>query len=170
MKIRTVCPSDYQAIYHFIQTAFSSADVKDGTEQDFVQHLRAGETFIPSLEFVAEENQMIIGHIMMSKQKIETADEPFIGVLVAPLCVEINHRRQGVGKALMNHACLEAIKMGYTAAFLVGNPDYYQQFGFQQTNQFDIKNHSDIPDQFVLACELIPDALKDIKGTLNIHE
>ena len=74
--------------------------------------------------------------------------------------MEIKHRNQGVGQALMKHAFQKAIDLGYTAAFLVGNPAYYQRFGYRQTDEFGIVNQSEIPDQFVLACELIPDALK----------
>lgn len=169
MKIRTVHKTDYPHIYQFVKTAFSTAEVKDGTEQDFVLQLRAGDTFIPELEFIAEDETGIIGHIMMTQQVIETSDQPFIGVLVAPLSVEINHRNQGIGQALMKHAFQKAIDLGYTAAFLVGNPAYYQRFGYRQTDEFGIVNQSEIPDQFVLACEIIPDALKNISGKLNIH-
>lgn len=169
MKIRTVKSTDYQNLYTFIQIAFSTAEVKDGTEQDFVLNLRAGDTFIPELEFIAEEDHEIIGHIMMTKQSIQLEDGILTGVLVAPLCVEINHRHQGIGKTLIHYAHQKAIEMGYTASFLVGNPNYYGKFGYRQTSEFNITNDSDIPDQFVLACELIPNALKNIKGKIMIH-
>lgn len=169
MNIRVAKPSDYQAIYHFVKMAFSSAPVKDGTEQDFVLQLRAGNTFIPELEFIAEDNDKIIGHIMMTKQVIETNEKPFTGVLVAPLCVDIDYRNQGIGKALMNHASQMAIELGYTASFLVGDSNYYSRFGYQQVENFGIINNSKIPNQYVLACELIPNALKTINGKITIH-
>ena len=72
MHIRLAQESDYQKIYELVQTAFLTAQVSDGTEQDFVLKLREGDTFIPQLEFVAEDNNELIGHIMMTKQNIQT--------------------------------------------------------------------------------------------------
>lgn len=171
MVIRTVKQEDYDSIYHFVKTAFETAQVKDGTEQDFVLRLRAGGTFLPDLEFVAEENGELIGHIMLTKQAVECGDGTvFTDVLVAPLSVALECRSQGVGGKLMRHACDKAVGAGYTAAFLVGNPQYYGRFGFRKTTDFGIRNNSDIPDQFVQACELRPDALRGIKGSITITE
>ena len=171
MVIRTVKQEDYDSIYHFVKTAFETAQVKDGTEQDFVLRLRAGDTFLPDLEFVAEENGELIGHIMLTKQAVECGDGTvFTGVLVAPLSVALECRSQGVGGKLMRHACDKAVGAGYTAAFLVGNPQYYGRFGFRKTADFGIRNNTDIPDQFVQACELRPDALRGIKGSITITE
>lgn len=39
--IRQVRPADYDSIYAFVRTAFETAKVSDGTEQDFVQIGRA---------------------------------------------------------------------------------------------------------------------------------
>lgn len=170
MHIRLAQESDYQKIYELVQTAFLTAQVSDGTEQDFVLKLRKGNTFIPQLEFVAEDNNELIGHIMMTKQNIQTQNGILTGVLVAPLCVKKEYRNQGIGRALITHAHQCARQLGYQAAFLVGDPLYYHRFQYFQTNKFNIKNNSEIPDQYVLACELNHDALKNIVGEINIVE
>ena len=125
MHIRLAQESDYQKIYELVQTAFLTAQVSDGTEQDFVLKLREGDTFIPQLEFVAEDNNELIGHIMMTKQNIQTQNGILTGVLVAPLCVKKEYRNQGIGRALITHAHQCARQLGYQAAFLVGDPLYY---------------------------------------------
>ena len=64
MTIRQATPEDFDAIYSLVKTAFQTAKVSDGGEQDFVLKLRKG-SYIPELELVAEEDGVLIGHIML---------------------------------------------------------------------------------------------------------
>lgn len=68
----------------------------------------------------------------------------------------------------MKYALNEAVKQGFNAAFLIGNPLYYKRFGFKETNTYNIKNTSEVPDKFVLACELVPETFKNIKAEIKI--
>ena len=61
MKIRQENEIDYPAIYSLFQTAFETADVKDGTEQDFAVNLRNGPNYVPELALVAEIDDKIVG-------------------------------------------------------------------------------------------------------------
>lgn len=54
MTIRPERPAEFAALYDFIKTAFSTARVADGDEQEFTDRLRAGEGYIPELALVAE--------------------------------------------------------------------------------------------------------------------
>lgn len=168
ISFRVATEKDYDTIYKLVEKAFKTADVSDGTEQDFVVSLRNGETYIPGLEFVALDGEKIIGHIMMTEQIISDHKENYIGVLVAPLSVAIEYRNRRVGGLLMKEACNAAIKKGYEAAFLVGDPSYYSRFAFKQIGKYDIKNDTSIPDKFVMGKELTEDALKNIKGTISL--
>ena len=60
MTIRQATPEDFDAIYSLVKTAFQTAKVSDGDEQDFVLKLRKGR-YIPELELVAEEDGVLIG-------------------------------------------------------------------------------------------------------------
>lgn len=166
MDIRLAKKEDFDQIYELVKTAFETAQVSDGKEQDFVRKLRAGDTYLPELEFIAEEQGSIIGHVMMTKQTVETGRGAYTGVLVAPLCVASRHRDLGIGQKLMRYACKQAVKAGYEAAFLVGNPKYYSRFGFRETREFGIENGTEIPDEVVMACELVEGALEGIKGRI----
>jgi predicted N-acetyltransferase YhbS len=50
---------------------------------------------------------------------------------------------------------------------LVGNPDYYCRFGFAPSSRFGITNTNDIPEQYVMALELRPSALRGIQGAVS---
>lgn len=47
MDIKSVNKEDYDKIYTFIEEAFKTAEVSDGTEQDFVLELRKSSNYIP---------------------------------------------------------------------------------------------------------------------------
>ncbi|WP_230711117.1 GNAT family N-acetyltransferase [Enterococcus sp. SMC-9] len=171
MEIRQAQPGDYPAIYQHVQQAFKTAQVSDGTEQDFVEALRKKTTFIPELEFVAVEEGKIIGHVMLSEQEVKTEDTHTRNfLLLAPLSVDFNYRNQKIGGALMETAFKKAVALERHAVFLVENPDYYSRYGFSQIQTFGLKNKSTIPDQFILGQELVHGVLADINGELEIKE
>lgn len=58
-------------------------------------------------------------------------------------------------------------EMGYTSVILVGDPAYYHRFGFKASVKFGIKNINNIPDEYVMVCELVPGALEGLSGTVN---
>lgn len=161
---------DYSDIYILVKEAFTTAQVSDGTEQDFVLKLRKSEGYIQDLEIVVEKEGKLIGHILFTKQVIKTEKEDFIGLLVAPLCVGLEYRNQKVGAKLMEYGFEKAKELGYTAVFLIGNPEYYKKFGYMQVGTFGIQNKTEVPDEFVLGCEIVEGALKNIKGDIHIIE
>lgn len=61
-----------------------------------------------------------------------------------------------------------AKEMGYTSVILVGDPAYYHRFGFKTAVNFGIKHKHAIPDEYVMACELVPDALNEINGIVDL--
>lgn len=167
LNIRAERAEDYEEIYELVKTAFETAAVKDGDEQDYVVSLRNSSSYIPELALVAEEEKLI-GHIMLTETELVTGGKSFQALLLSPLCVSFSHRKKGVGGALIKESFRLAKKMGYSAVFLCGDPDYYMQYGFQAALDFGITNTGDFPQKYVLACELCPDALKDLGGSICI--
>lgn len=51
-------------------------------------------------------------------------------LLLGPLAVEPALKGAGIGVALMRHAIAEARRLGHGAILLVGDPGYYERFGF----------------------------------------
>lgn len=169
MTIRTAREADFPAIRALVQAAFATAKVSDGTEQDFVLELRRGDTYRPELELVAEENGWIIGHILLSDLPIPGAPEGLRGIMVAPLCVRLENRNRGLGGRLLHEGGRRAAELGYNALFLVGDPDYYGWYGFQNAVSLGFQNASGVPDQFLLALGLTTDALQNAGGALALH-
>lgn len=166
--IRPEQEKDYDEIYKLIKTAFRTANVKGGDEQDFAVNLRNGGNYIPELALVAEQGDKIIGHIMLTKTWVTQPNgSVFNALLLAPVSVMLEYRDIGVGKALIQESCRLAGELGYKAVFLVGDPNYYSRFGFVRTSNHGIYSKDNIPEQFVQVKELVPDALKDIHGVVD---
>ncbi len=166
MLIRQETEKDYGEIYNVVKTAFQTAKVSDGKEQDFVNKLRSSKNYIPELALVAEEDKKLIGHIMLTKTYIITNMAQHETLLLAPISVLPEHRGKGIGAKLISTSFRIAKNMDYRSVFLVGDIDYYNRFGFQPSVYWNIKNRENIPDKFVLACELTTNSLEGIEGTI----
>lgn len=167
--IRRESENDYSAIYNLIETAFQTARVKDGTEQDFANNLRRGGCYINELALVAEVGGMIVGHILSTDTYVTMPDgTTFPALMVAPLSVALEYRDQGIGGALLKRSFEIAREMGYQAMFLCGDPNYYSRFGFKPIGNFNI-THATIPAPYVMGYELTPSALNNISGMVRVE-
>ncbi len=167
MIIRQENENDYDRIYELVKTAFETARVSNGKEQELVNELRGSDKYIPELALVAEDNSGIIGHILITRTFIVEGDNKFEGLYLAPVSVKLENRKQGVGSRLIKESFRIAKDMGYSSVFLVGYPAYYQRFGFKSLSSFGIKYKLPIPEENALGCELVPDALSGVKGTID---
>lgn len=167
MVIREERAAEFGAIRELVQTAFKTAAVSCGEEQDFVERVRAGEAYVPELALVAEDGGELIGHIMLSRMAIDGPEGPYPLLLVAPLSVLLERRRQGVGSALMRESLRRARELGQEAVILVGAPEYYQRFGFVTAATQGILSTQGIPEENVMVYELVPGALAKISGTVT---
>lgn len=59
--VRQEREAEFPAIYELIRTAFATAEVSDGDEQDFANRLRIHGNYIPELALVAECQGKLIG-------------------------------------------------------------------------------------------------------------
>ena len=169
MIIRQVTEMDFANIYDLVKRAFQTAEVSDGNEQNFVNELRARTTYLPELEFVAEIDNKLIGHIMFSKQAVNLTKGELNALMLAPLCVDVNYRNKQIGIKLVHYGLAKAKDLGYNAVFLLGNPVYYKHFGFKKINNWNLQNSSGVPDEFVLGKELVANCLDTVKGKIDLH-
>jgi putative acetyltransferase len=169
MNIRQETARDFDKIYQLVKTAFETANVSNGKEQDFVNELRAGGKHIPELSLVMEQEGAIVGHIMLSKTSVKNDRQSFDGLLLGPVCTEEKLRNKGLGAKLVNFAIDKAKAMGHKAVFLAGDRNYYGRFGFVPASRYNIKCQYDIPAELlenILALELAPHELDGITGVL----
>jgi putative acetyltransferase len=116
--IRPAAAGDEAAIRRLVEAAFGRPD-----EARLVDALRERDELAFSL--VATHGSSIVGHVALSPM---TA--PFRALGLAPLSVQPEFQRQGIGNALMHDAIARAAAAGWDAIFLLGDADYYGRFGF----------------------------------------
>ncbi len=170
VQIRPEEKSEFPVIYDLIKTAFETAPVSDGTEQDFADKLRAGAGYVPELALVAEdESGAIIGHIMLTKMPVKTAEGAYEALLLAPISVVLGHRGKGIGTQMIETVFAKASEMDFGAVILAGDPGYYERFGFKTSTEFGIKNTNGFPDENMMMCELVSGALDGVSGTIHFE-
>jgi predicted N-acetyltransferase YhbS len=167
MIIRRETPEEFSRIYDLVKIAFQTAKVTNGKEQDFVNQLRDSGNYIPELALVAEEDDKLIGHIMLTKTHITSDKSKFETLFLGPISVALEYRNKGIGSKLITESLKLAKKMGYASVVLVGDPAYYHRFGFKAAINFGIRHAQNIPSENVMACELVPKALQGISGTMD---
>lgn len=98
------------------------------TEANLVSALRDDGLVLVSL--VALHGEIVVGHVMFSKLRVEVVGRELAAAALAPLAVAPDFQRRGYGSALVR-AGIELLKAGGCEAVIVlGDPDYYARFGF----------------------------------------
>ncbi len=171
MIIRQETPKDYKEVYHIVKNAFATTDYSDGSEADYLNDIRERDSFIPELSLVAEDNNKIIGQIVLYNMQINCGKKVETQLLLSPISVHPDYFKQGVGSALINRACNLAVNMGYKAVFLCGNPEYYSKFGFIPTYKYDVYHINDKEKnaEWCMVKELSEGYLKTISGSIDIE-
>jgi putative acetyltransferase len=118
LAVRDEKPEDREAVYHVVSSAFGGA-----AEAALVDQLRSDGDAVTSL--VAEEDGLIVGHVLLSRMAA-----PFPALALAPVSVIPSRQRRGIGSMLMEGAVSRARGEGWAALFVLGDPRYYERFGF----------------------------------------
>jgi putative acetyltransferase len=126
MILRRELPGDRSAITAVHDGAFSPGEPAPTVESRLVDQLRADGDTVPELSLVALAGDGVVGHVVCSRGWV--GDRPFLGL--GPLGVLPPHQRSGVGNALMHGVLAAADARDEPAVFLLGDPGYYQRFGF----------------------------------------
>ena len=125
--IRTEAPGDEAAIHDLIARAFAPMPFADGDEQDLVDRLRADGDLALSLVAV-DADGAVVGHVGFSPA---TIDHTACGWLqMAPVSVCPSRQLQGIGSALIEAGLRRLREQGASGVAVVGNPAYYERFGF----------------------------------------
>ena len=125
--IRSERDSDINAIAEVTAAAFETLEISNHTEQFIIEALRAAGALAVSL--VAELDGRVAGHIAFSPVSISDGTKNWYGL--GPVSVLPEFQRQGVGKALIREGLSRLKEMGAGGCCLVGHPEYYIKFGFQ---------------------------------------
>lgn len=125
--IRAEAAGDEASIHDLVEQAFAPMPFSDGDEQELVDRLRADGDLALSLVAV-DASGAIIGHIGFSPVTIDDAACGWFQM--APVSVSPARQRQGIGSALIEAGLARLREQGAMGAAVVGNPTYYERFGF----------------------------------------
>ena len=144
----TICnevASDIQAISDITKAAFENHPYSNGTEQFIVNALRAADSLTISL--VAEIDGRLVGHIALSPVTLSDKSENWYGL--GPVSVLPAYQKQGIGTSLVNEGIGRLKDLGAEGCVLVGDPNFYQRFGFRSPD--GLKHEGGVPQENFLA-------------------
>jgi putative acetyltransferase len=111
-------PEHNAAIRTLLLAAFPTA-----VEADLVDRLRAdGDA---EISLVAVEGGAVVGHVLLSPMIA-----PMKALGLGPVAVAPDRQRQGIGSHLVREGIERARAAGWEAVFVLGEPAYYNRFGF----------------------------------------
>ena len=162
--IRQEQPADFDTVNTLLQTSFGRE-----AEARLVDRLRASGKIFAAL--VAEEKQRILGHVVISGIAVNAEGGDVDALALAPLAVEPAFQRLGIGSALVS-AALESCRLGRRSrVVVVGDPVYYERFGFVPATRFGLKCPFPAPETAFMAIELQPGAFANASGPVRYgHE
>ena len=172
--IRLELPTEQREVENLVRESFWNV-YRPGCLEHYVLHcLRHDEAFIPELNFVMEvidettRQPKLIGQSICMHASIATDDGSTLPIItLGPIGIHPDYKRQGYGKALLDHVLAKAAAMGFGAMCFEGNIDFYGKSGFTYASRFGIRYHG-LPEgedaSFFLCKELRPGYLDNITG------
>ncbi len=136
ITLRSETDNDIGAITEVTIAAFKTLEISNHTEQFIVEALRSAKALTISL--VAELDARVIGHIAFSPVTISDGTPSWYGL--GPVSVLPEYQRQGIGKSLIEEGLSQLREMNAQGCCLVGHPEYYRQFGFNNTPELVLEN------------------------------
>jgi predicted N-acetyltransferase YhbS len=164
--IRQETEKDYEITETVVETAFKNEDHSDHKEQFLVAKLRKSNVFVPELTLVAETNEEIVGHIMLTKLLIKDGEMEYESLAMAPVSVIPEYQNRGIGSQLIRQSIKKSKEMGFNSVIVLGHEKYYPRFGFRPASKWEIKAPFEIPDKSFMALELEVGSLDGVKGTV----
>lgn len=130
--IRLAREDDWPSILEVHRAAFDPEDVPRIAAE---LHARP-DLYVPELSFVAEDDGVVVGHVMNTWNWIEQAE---VRVLqLSPLGVLPSHQRQGHGSELVRASLDAARAVGEPLLLVEGAPAYYGRFGFIRADELGL--------------------------------
>lgn len=159
--------TDFKTVFDLIEKAFKTEELSDHKEQFLVERLRKSNVFVPKLSMVAEVENKIVGHILVTKLKIKNDRTEFDSLTLAPVSVLPEYQGNGIGGKLIEQAHKTAKELGYKSIVLLGHERYYPKFGYEQADKFGIELPFDVPKENCMVKELTEKGLNGVTGTVE---
>jgi putative acetyltransferase len=164
ITIRAEQPADAPQVRTVNELAFGQP-----VEANLVEKLR--KACDDGLSLVAEEQGLVVGHILFTPVAVEGEDRSVGGMGLAPMAVLPDRQQQGIGSALV----LEGLAMlragGCPFVVVVGHPQFYPRFGFEPARRHGLESQwPGIPDDAFMVLVLDPRALTGLSGVARYRD
>ncbi|XBQ16194.1 MAG: N-acetyltransferase [Oceanicaulis sp.] len=120
MKIAGTRPGERAAIGALYPRAFPDEDLT-GLVAALLAHPDV-------LNLTAHAGETVAGHAAFTRCRLEGRSET--AALLGPLCVDPDHQRQGLGRALIEAGAERLAREGASELLVLGDPAYYGALGF----------------------------------------
>lgn len=129
-----------------------------------VYRLREGLEPVPGLAFSAVG---AAGELLASLRFWPVQIGGDRAILLGPLAVEPALQGIGIGRALVRHGLDRARALGERICVVVGEPSYYQPFGFANAGTAGLRLPGPVDAHRFQVLELAPGALRSVSGLLD---
>lgn len=178
-NIVTSLPQRFQAAFAIVsetaehvaaREALLDRAMGEGRRRKSSEKLRRGRLPAEGLAFVSNGSDgSLAGTVRLWNVHagLDAFGFPVAALLLGPLAVEPSAAGCGIGSALMRHAMNEAQRLGHGAVLLVGDPEYYERFGFSAAKTGELAMPGPFEKRRFLAIELKPGHLDGAQGILR---
>lgn len=161
MLIRIEEEKDWIAVHSLNASVF-----KTETEANLVDSLR--KKTHPLVSLIAEDNTIIVGHIMFTP--VSLSGHTNIKIMgLAPLTVTAENQGKGIGSELIRAGLRYCKQLEFGAVVVLGHSEYYPRFGFSPSSCFGIGCEFDVPKEFFMVMELQSGYLSGKSGIVEYH-
>ena len=162
MLIRTEIGVDAAGIDSLLRRCFSTS-----AEAELTQALR--EDGLLTLGVVAtDEEGQVLGYAAFSPVSVQGDDRNWVGL--APLAVDESLRGQGIAKQLIYEGLDTLNEFGYGAVVVVGDPAYYNRFGFEPAARHGLRCRWPGAEAAFQVYRLADDAFVGAEGEIDFAE
>jgi putative acetyltransferase len=142
IQIRDEEPNDREQVRAILLASFPS-----DAESRLVEALRIAGKGIISL--VAINGERVFGHILFSP--VTTSPQGAAsGIGLAPLAVHPDAQGKGIGSQLIREGLRRCQELGYDYCVVLGDPKYYQRFGFERASRSGLQTEYGVDDEFMV--------------------
>ena len=158
IQIRHERLADFDAREALLDKAFGETRYRKSSER-----LREDRLPAEGLSFIAAEGRRVIGTARLWDVSIGNGRR---ALLLGPVAVAEDCRSKGLGGALVRRAIQMARKLGHDAIVLVGDPEYYERFGFSGEKTAALWMPGPFERHRLLGRELTAGALDGARGMI----